>query len=97
MTSAVTVPQVSFITNTVTATPLTGGSTGVSPQGTTSVGLVPVPITTPIPTASRASNGTMPASATSSIVQFTGAAVRFDANGVGAGVAAFAGLLAFLV
>ncbi len=102
MTSAVTVPQVSFLTNTaVPATPVSGQSTGVAPKASTSVGLVPAaPITTakPVPTASGAYNGTTKASATSSgVVTFTGAAVRFDASGVGAGVAAFAGLLAFLV
>lgn len=98
MTTAVTVPQVSFITNTaVPATPVSNDS-GVAPQATTNVGLVPAAITTPIPTASGASNGTKASATSSGVVLFTGAAVRLDANGVaGAGVAAFAGVLAFFL
>jgi hypothetical protein len=98
MTTAVTVPQVSFITNTaVPATPVSNES-GVAPQATTNVGLVPAAITTAIPTASGASNGTKASATSSGVVLFTGAAVRLDANGVaGAGVAAFAGVLAFFL
>lgn len=98
-TNAVTVPQVSFITNTaVPVTPIAGAgaSSGVVPQAITSVGLVPAPVITTIPTVSGANNGTTKASPTSSLALYTGAAVKFDANGIGAGVAAFAGILAFL-
>ena len=99
-TNAVTVPQVSFTTNTaVPATPIAGAgqSSGVAPQAVTSVGLVPAPVVTATPTVSGAYNGTTKASPTSSVALYTGAAVKFDANGIGARVAAFAGILAFLV
>ncbi|KAF7512825.1 hypothetical protein GJ744_011928 [Endocarpon pusillum] len=99
-TNAVTVPQVSFITNTVVpATPIAsaGPSSGVAPQAVTSVGLVPAPVITTTPTAGGAFNGSTKASPTSSVALYTGSAVKFDANGIGAGVAAFAGILAFLV
>jgi hypothetical protein len=93
------------MTNTA-AVPVSSG--GVAPKPSTSVGLVPAAITSASGTPTIPANagagktGTsvgVGASATSSgVVLFTGAAVRVEhAGGVGAGVAAMAGLVAFLV
>lgn len=99
MTSAVTVPQVSFITNgAIPATPAAGQS-GAASDAITSVGLVPAlnPVTTPTkPPSGGLYNGTMATATSGGVVQFTGAAVRIDANAVGAGLAAFAGAVALL-
>lgn len=101
LTGAVTVPQVSFITNTaVAATAATGQSAGINPQVITSVGLVAAPVSgsTPTQAANGLANNSTRAGATSiGVVEFTGAAVRSDASVAGAGVAAFAGVLALLM